>query len=171
LQVRTGLVPSLNNIYTFSSICYYKNNKSKLKLQANGIKALYLGYFPDSNIYKVWNIEAKKVVKTSNTKVINNQFFQFSFIIGSYSTIESLGGVNSTNRPADRIGLKHSNPITSTKVNSTSNIKRVLPIERNTSQNKAYTEDEVDELLQYSFDTINNKSLLVTILSNEPYNY
>jgi hypothetical protein len=171
LQARTGLVPSLDNIYTFGSICYYKNNKPKLKLQARGIKALYLGYSLDSNIYKVWDIEAKKVVRTRDTKVINNQFSQFSSIIGSYSTIEFLAGINNTNRPVDCVGLRPSSPITSTKVNSTSNIKRVLPIERNTSQDKAYTEDEVDELLQYSLDTIDNEYLLVTTLSNEPYNY
>jgi hypothetical protein len=90
---------------------------------------------------------------------------------GSYSTIESLGGINSTNRPADRISLEPSSSITSINVNSTSNIKRVLLIERNTSQNKAYTKDEVDELLQCSLNTIDNEYLLVTTLSNELYSY
>jgi len=52
-ELKNNRKPVISNIKVFSSLCYYRDNSSKLKLNPRGIKTILIGYGQEANLYKV----------------------------------------------------------------------------------------------------------------------
>ena len=53
--------PNINNIKIWGSVCYYKNKGLNIsKLEAQGLKAVVIGYGLDNHHYKVLDFNKKR---------------------------------------------------------------------------------------------------------------
>jgi len=68
--------PVNKHLFIWGSLYYYRDNKPKKKLDQQGYKAVLIGYNKETNIYKVWNLKAKKALWTRNIKIFEDIFLK-----------------------------------------------------------------------------------------------
>jgi len=65
------------NIKVFGSIAYYKNKAIGLKkLNPRAKKAILLRF--RSNLYRLYNIDSKRLIWARDIKILENQFYNFN---------------------------------------------------------------------------------------------
>ena len=69
--MKNGTKPDISTIRVFGSVTFYKvkglESHSKLKARAN--KAVLIGYTDNAKIYKLWDIELRKVVYSRDIEI------------------------------------------------------------------------------------------------------
>lgn len=72
-EAKNNEKPTISNITTFGSICFYKNKGPKVeKLDPRGIKGIVLGV--NDNIYKIYNPTTNKYLFSRDIIILENQF-------------------------------------------------------------------------------------------------
>ena len=78
-EKKTGVKPDISFIRIFGSITFYKvkglDSHNKLKARAN--KAVLIGYTDNAKVYKLWDIELRKVVYSRDVEIIEGNFYTF----------------------------------------------------------------------------------------------
>ena len=78
-EKKTGIKPDISFIRIFGSVTYYKvkglDSYNKLKARAN--KAVLIGYSDNAEVYKLWDIELRKVVYSRDVEIIEGNFYIF----------------------------------------------------------------------------------------------
>ena len=80
--MKNGLKP-YNNISTlrvFGSTTFYKVKglDSYLKLKVRARKAILIGYTENIEVYKLWDIELRKVVYSRDVEILEGVFYSFN---------------------------------------------------------------------------------------------
>ena len=74
-EAKNGIKPDLSTIRVFGSITYYKKkDPSSEKLSSKADKAILLGFTDRAEIYKLWDIELRKVVYSRDVKILEGFF-------------------------------------------------------------------------------------------------
>ena len=73
-ELRYNKPPNLDNIRIFGSIAYYTRVKAK-KLDTRAKKAILIGY-SDSNIYKLYDLESRRVVWARDVTILEGQYYK-----------------------------------------------------------------------------------------------
>ncbi|CAK1360487.1 unnamed protein product [Cercospora beticola] len=73
-ELRYNKPPNLDNIRIFGSISYYTRVKAK-KLDTRAKKAILIGY-SDSNIYKLYDLESRRVVWARDVTILEGQYYK-----------------------------------------------------------------------------------------------
>jgi len=69
--------PDITNIKVFGLIAYYKNKAKGLKkLEPRAKKAILLRF--GSNLYRLYNIDLKRLTWARDVKILENQFHNFN---------------------------------------------------------------------------------------------
>src|SRR5438034_9061692 len=72
---KKGIKPNISCIRVFGSTIYYKtkgpDSHSKLKARAN--KAVLIGYTDNAKVYKLWDIELRKVVYSRDVEILRSE--------------------------------------------------------------------------------------------------
>ena len=78
-EKKTGVKPDISFIRIFGSITFYKvkglDSHNKLKARAN--KAVLIGYTDNVKVYKLQDIELRKVVYSRDVEIIEGNFYTF----------------------------------------------------------------------------------------------
>jgi len=78
-EKKTGVKPDISFIRIFGSITFYKvkglDSHNKLKAKAN--KAVLIGFTDNAEVYKLWDIELRKVVYSRDVEIIEGNFYTF----------------------------------------------------------------------------------------------
>src|SRR5208282_3160931 len=70
----TGNRPIYDNVKVWGSLCYYRDNLPKKKLDQRGYKAALIGFGKEANIFKVWDLTRYKAVWTKDVKIFEGIF-------------------------------------------------------------------------------------------------
>jgi transposase InsO family protein len=73
-EAKTGKKPIVTHLKVFGSLCYYRDNSPKLKLDPRGFKGLVIGFGENANLYKVWDISKRRAVWARDIKVFEGEF-------------------------------------------------------------------------------------------------
>ena len=69
--------PDITNIKVFGSIVYYKDKATGLKkLNPRAKKAILVGF--GNNLYRLYNINSKRLIWAKDIKILKNQFYNFN---------------------------------------------------------------------------------------------
>ena len=78
-EKKTGIKPDISFLRVFRSITYYKvkglDTQNKLKARAN--KAVLIGFTDNAELYKLWDIELRKVVYSRDVEIIEGKYHTF----------------------------------------------------------------------------------------------
>jgi len=73
-EAKNQRLPVVDNIRTFGSVCYYKDNSQKVKLDPRGHKAILVGYGQEAHLYKVYDLKKKKSLWSRDVKIFEGEF-------------------------------------------------------------------------------------------------
>ena len=74
-EAKTERKPLVSHIKVFGSLCYYRDNSPKLKLDPRGQKGLLIGYAAgDANLYQIWDISKRRAIWARDVKVFEGEF-------------------------------------------------------------------------------------------------
>ena len=78
-EKKTSIKPDISFLRVFGSITYYKvkglDTQNKLKARAN--KAVLIGFTDNTELYKLWDIELRKVVYSRDVEIIEGKYYTF----------------------------------------------------------------------------------------------
>ena len=78
-EIKYGVKPNLSTIRVFGSVTFYKvkglGSQSKLKARAS--KAILLGFSDNAEVYKLWDIDLRKVVYSRDVEIQEGTFHPF----------------------------------------------------------------------------------------------
>ena len=68
--------PYINNLKIWGSLVYFQDNKGKTKLEPRNKKGILLNTIPESQIYRVWDIDNKKPLLVRDIRIIEGEYIQ-----------------------------------------------------------------------------------------------
>ena len=81
-EIKNGLKPrdDISTLWVFGSTTFYKVKglNSYLKLKARAKKAILISYTKNIEVYKLWDIELRKIVYSRDVEILEGVFHSFS---------------------------------------------------------------------------------------------
>ena len=153
-EAKNSRKPVITNIKVFGSLCYYKDNSPKTKLDPRGVKAILIGYGQEANLYKVWDIQKEKALWTRDIRVFENVFLTPSNSLASNTEIKKIKLNKLQNlykKPQDETTSPSTVEIEIDIGNSIipEEINQVSSIEENVPDNAIESDTESDPLLNF----------------------
>ena len=74
-EIKHGRKPDISMIRVWGSIAWYKaKGPNTLKLDLRARKAILIGYTNNTEVYKLWDLELRKVVYSRDVKIFEGVF-------------------------------------------------------------------------------------------------
>ena len=75
-EAKTNKKPILTHIKVFGSLCYYKDNSQKLKLDPRGIQGILIGFGEETHLYKIWDLKRRRSLWCRDVRIFEGKFLQ-----------------------------------------------------------------------------------------------